>query len=710
MTAPLSSRVAIFEADVATVHDIVHGPASGDGSLVPTESGNLRTLGKVIADAQTAFDEVVTTLPVQGPYLFRNELNPHLHLRQFSTRRTSVGAGAKANATIAGGALPAITVEIGGQGYLSPRVLITGDGSGAKADATAADGIITAIVPTVAGTGYTHADIYLVDGPVVVLVGDSISSETPNPSIIGETLWGLLTQEMAEQNPDKTITFFNRAIGAQTWTAFETGTVTTNWPAWYANHDRPWMDYIEELQPDVVICAFGMNDRQNFAPATLRAALAAMALWDPVPDIILCTPLVPHAGLDNPDISSPESQEGRDIVAGYTRGYAQVKGFGLLDFNRQLRLVRDGIDVRNCALKVAAGPAATVTPYVCPAQGADFAMSATFAAIAADFWTGLKLNWQIARGGVNAIQYARLEDSGGKLKVSIVEFNVGPATEYIQTSVVSTLDTPAPGSDVAIIIFAADQRVRIAVNGCVIFDRLIARFGGVFAPVLSADPSAPAKAMTVASWIGEYGAYNPRLDDEKLWGGSSSPYQGNGINHPSTLGVAYVFAPVIQNTNWQHSPMSYGDLPSSSGNIGLGVSRPRAKLHVAATRSLNEFTPLPGANSALFEGGISLMADSTGIVLLNFGDEVGAAQFSVAYLHTTDTYSESMDGSMMRAYNAGKELMFVPSGLVAKSKTALPPATVTPSMIYVTDDVGGPVPAFSDGLNWRRVTDRAVIA
>lgn len=31
-------------------------------------------------------------------------------------------------------------------------------------------------------------------------------------------------------------------------------------------------------------------------------------------------------------------------------------------------------------------------------------------------------------------------------------------------------------------------------------------------------------------------------------------------------------------------------------------------------------------------------------------------------------------------------------------------------MIYVSDETGGAVPAFSDGTNWRRVTDRAVVS
>ena len=44
------------------------------------------------------------------------------------------------------------------------------------------------------------------------------------------------------------------------------------------------------------------------------------------------------------------------------------------------------------------------------------------------------------------------------------------------------------------------------------------------------------------------------------------------------------------------------------------------------------------------------------------------------------------------------------------SKTALPSASPAGQMIYVTNDVGGAVPAFSDGSDWRRVTDRIVIS
>ena len=50
---------------------------------------------------------------------------------------------------------------------------------------------------------------------------------------------------------------------------------------------------------------------------------------------------------------------------------------------------------------------------------------------------------------------------------------------------------------------------------------------------------------------------------------------------------------------------------------------------------------------------------------------------------------------------------FLPSYVVAE----VPDATVDAGgMIFVTDETGGAVPAFSDGTNWRRCTDRAIVS
>lgn len=52
-----------------------------------------------------------------------------------------------------------------------------------------------------------------------------------------------------------------------------------------------------------------------------------------------------------------------------------------------------------------------------------------------------------------------------------------------------------------------------------------------------------------------------------------------------------------------------------------------------------------------------------------------------------------------------------PVRLPSHTVTTLPDATdFTGSMIYVSNETGGAVPAFSDGTNWRRVTDRAIVS
>ena len=56
--------------------------------------------------------------------------------------------------------------------------------------------------------------------------------------------------------------------------------------------------------------------------------------------------------------------------------------------------------------------------------------------------------------------------------------------------------------------------------------------------------------------------------------------------------------------------------------------------------------------------------------------------------------------------------LIYPDQLVLPSYTVstLPSASVVGSFIYVSNETGGAVPAFADGTNWRRVTDRAIVS
>jgi hypothetical protein len=67
-----------------------------------------------------------------------------------------------------------------------------------------------------------------------------------------------------------------------------------------------------------------------------------------------------------------------------------------------------------------------------------------------------------------------------------------------------------------------------------------------------------------------------------------------------------------------------------------------------------------------------------------------------------------------------KDNMVRREAIEATSRFKLPSYTVvnanaitgreTGEMVYITNETGGAVPAFFDGTNWRRVTDRSIIA
>lgn len=59
----------------------------------------------------------------------------------------------------------------------------------------------------------------------------------------------------------------------------------------------------------------------------------------------------------------------------------------------------------------------------------------------------------------------------------------------------------------------------------------------------------------------------------------------------------------------------------------------------------------------------------------------------------------------------GSEAMVTPLRLASYTVATLPDATLwTGAEVFVSDETGGAVTAFSDGTNWRRSTDRAVVS
>jgi hypothetical protein len=113
---------------------------------------------------------------------------------------------------------------------------------------------------------------------------------------------------------------------------------------------------------------------------------------------------------------------------------------------------------------------------------------------------------------------------------------------------------------------------------------------------------------------------------------------------------------------------------------------------------------------------IDATTDTITITALSGDIFVDGADFGTV----TETVTASSDlGSVTEEVDAESDLgTIVTSGLIYPEQfvlpsfttTTLPSASVAGAMIYVTNETGGAVPAFSDGTNWRRVTDRAIVS
>lgn len=118
--------------------------------------------------------------------------------------------------------------------------------------------------------------------------------------------------------------------------------------------------------------------------------------------------------------------------------------------------------------------------------------------------------------------------------------------------------------------------------------------------------------------------------------------------------------------------------------------------------------------------GISLVMDSgtdTITIAASSGSQVFVDGADFGTVDEIVTQSDDL-GLVTDAVTAESDLgALVLSGLIYPDQfvlpnyttSTLPSASIVGSMIFVTNESGGSVPAFADGTNWRRVTDRAIV-
>jgi hypothetical protein len=391
-----------------------------------------------------------------------------------------------------------------------------------------------------------HLNALSKNNPVVVLVGDSISTYGANQTGRQDMLAYLIDQEIKREIP--TATFYDRSWAGSSLVNF-TNINNPTPPAevlWWTP-GTSWIGQVMSLSPDVIILSFGMNDSSGMQAASydnLRTVLGGSGFTG---DLVLCTNLMPSLrASDIPANATRAQQDGRDNAAGVTRSYANFKNLGLLDFNRQFVKVRDGFDpvastLRGSTMtKVSAGPNAY--------QGTEECI---------DYMAVI----DIPAGGLPAGQY--------------IGFSTGPyANDFLYMTTTGgglwhfDLYCGVPGSTVTlrsqdgIAFINTGMRISVEVKEDTItvwdaitggtfgqynvplFQSRLVRAGGLHLPYVSM----PTAGGNVEFYPAVQAVNRPRLRDKDFFNGSG--FAGSGWNHPGNYTGAYIYQPVFNMNHW----------------------------------------------------------------------------------------------------------------------------------------------------------------
>ena len=406
--------------------------------------------------------------------------------------------------------------------------------------------------------------------PVVMLLGDSISTSGPDSWNTASDMFTILCDEMARKNPDRTFTFLNRAIGGQRWTNLLTRPEV--FPAWYGDSSQLWLDAVKGSAPDIVFLAFGMNDSNGFAADAVRRCVNAINSWPKVPKIIFITNPLPARTTQLNDgfgFVGPDFQEGRDNPAGWVRSWASVHGYGVIDIHRAQVAMRDGYDVSKNILVHQGSYTPETLPGGALRSGAPSVDWSILGTVLAGAWPVGKV-LSCKTGSIGEAVF--VSNVAGKF--AIVGFSDDGAT----VSVTSTKDVPTGTFEIGISV--VDNMATVVVDRDACLSIPIVRRGGRYNLIVGWQDdltTGPFNALEFSTGYPARGQFNRSLTDEETFGPSSPiadrkpVYGGNGVNHYSSVGVEKLVRPVIEAADLTLSDGAWERNEASTLLAGIGT-------------------------------------------------------------------------------------------------------------------------------------------
>jgi len=162
-----------------------------------------------------------------------------------------------------------------------------------------------------------------------------------------------------------------------------------------------------------------------------------------------------------------------------------------------------------------------------------------------------------------------------------------------------------------------------------------------------------------------------------------------------------------------------GSTTTITGDLALSGNITGADTDNLSEGTTNVYFTTARANSAIDAklvgditfGNVTSQSTNTGVVegvvfqpITDYGSITSSANITIDYGAVNETGTVPAIGDFEYVSD-----IYGPTG-DSFTVSSLPSAAQPGQMIYVSDETGGSVMAFSDGSNWRRITDRAVVS
>lgn len=427
--------------------------------------------------------------------------------------------------------------------------------------------------------------------PIVCVSGDSTMTDGANNDIGGASglgnFYNVLQRRMVADNPSKTITFINVAVGGSTWASFNAGTQVST---------------MLTDGCDTVFIGLGVNDVYNVSIDKINTAITALTAGAKVPDIILVTnkPATNNPGAGAP-FNTPAWQVGAQTSASIERLMAitnnaisaipNAPNIGLIDLGRYFTMIEYGFDPVNQYLQLQ--PAAVVSgissfPYTFPtSQNGDFQADFTLVGAASGFASGA--------GITNIILLLSQPPSGVPSGVALQITPSGGVSFAARGFAGSGLVTLATGgtigaANIHVIAEVHQEQLRVTVNNTVLATLYLPRPVGNFQPTLTLSGTVGSVTMNVNAFAGAISQPATTVwADAGMYGliGGLGNNGGNGINHAASIGISSVEELVLEGTDFRGSiPAPTSDNRIINGRMELDQVQEGASLLMSAANAL----------------------------------------------------------------------------------------------------------------------------